>query len=135
MAKRNVINVVVLDTQNPNAQASASLLIAQVQIKIGLIHAIATTTSDIKIDVSIAMMTNDVIIRGAMIREIETGTLIETTTVEETIENKIIHEETVPVQKIATGMINDTTGLIPANADETFTEPGHLIRTRAIFTS
>ena len=135
MAKRNVINVVVLDTHNPNAQATASFLIAHVQIKIGLIHTIATTTTEIKIDVSIAIMTNDVIIKGAMIREIETDTRIKTTTVEETIENKIINEEIVPVLKIATGIINYTTGLIPANADETFTEPGHLIRTRATITS
>ena len=136
MAKRNVINAVVLDTQNPNAQATAFLLIAQqVQIKIGLIHAIAITTAAIEIDVSIAMTTNDGIIKGAMTREIETGTLTETTTVEETIENKIFREETVPILKIATEMVDETTGRIPANADETFTATDLLIRTHATITS
>ena len=135
MAKRNVINAVVLDRQNPNSQATAFLLIAQVQIEIALVHAIATTTADIKIDGIIAMMTNDGIIKGAMIREIETGTLIETAAVEKTIENKIICEETVPVLKIATEMIDETKGLIFANADETFTATDLIIRTRATITS
>ena len=135
MVKRNVINAVVLDTQNPNARATAFILIAQVQIEIGLVHAIATTTADIKIDVIIAMMTNYEIIKGAMFREIETGTLIETAAVEKTIENKIIREETVPVLKIATEMIDETTGLIPANAAETFSATDLLIRTRATITS
>ena len=136
MAKHNVINAVVLDTQNPNAQATAFLLIAQhVQIKIGLIRAIAITTAAIEIDVSIAMTINDGIIKGAMTREIETGTLTETTTVEETIVNKICREETVPVQKIATEIVNNTTGLTPAIADETITATGLLIRTRATITS
>ena len=123
-------------TQYPNAQATAFLLIAQqVQIKIGLIRAIAITTAAIEIDVIIAMTTNDGIIKGAMTREIETGTLTETTTVEETIENKIFREQTVPVLKIATEMVDETTGLIPANADETFTATDLLIRTRATITS
>ena len=122
-------------TQNPNAQETAFLLIVQVQIEIGLIHAIATTTADIKIDVSIANMTNDGIIKGEIIREIETGTRIEKTTVKETIENKCIREETVPVLKNAIEMINETTGLIPANAEETFTATDLLIRTHVTITS
>ena len=136
MAKRNVINAVVWDTQNPNVQATAFLLLAQqVQIKIGLIRVIAITTVAIEIDVSIAMTTNDGIIKNAITREIETNTLTKTTTVGETIENKILRKETVPVLKIATKMIEETTGLIPANADETLTATNFLVQTRATITS
>ena len=102
---------------NTECRSNSSLLIAQVQIKIGLIRAIAITTAATEIDVIIAMTTNDEIIKGAMTREIVTGTLTETTTVEETIENKIIREETVPVLKISTEMVNNTTILTPAIAD------------------
>ena len=71
MAKRNFINALVLDTKNLNSQTTVTLLLAQIQIEISLIHAIATTNADIKIDVSIARLTNDGTIKGAMIREIE----------------------------------------------------------------
>ena len=59
MVTRNVFNKIFLDTQNLNASTTASFSIAQAQISIGLIRAIAITTAATEIDVSIPITPKD----------------------------------------------------------------------------
>ena len=115
--KFNVTNAAVLGTQNKTAQVNLGHLIAITKTKTDLIHETETTIAGIAIVETIEMMIG--IIADMTIREIETGTAIEMTTVVVAIETAGMHEEIAQTQEIAIETVDDTTDLIHAIAGAT----------------